>query len=331
MIEGPFIWGMFMQLGRRMWRSPADLFNGEYHSDKDGYVHKQDLAHLKDWKHLQYDEASWRQCTDMMPDCGCNMAVIDIGEALRFPSHPELAAEDAWSPEKMADEVARLRKIGVEAIPKLNFSACHDAWLHPYDHMVSTPEYYRVCADVIRDTAEIFGKPRFFHIGMDEECTHVQRHQVYGVVRQGELFWHDLGFLIDSVKATGCRAWMWTSFLDHAATVEEYMRRVPKDVVQSSAYYGNEFDLAKLGEYDVNCLTAPLKLAEAGYDVIQAGGDCRKDDNFEGLARFYRDKAHLLRGLWTCSWRPFIPMVNDYNVRSLEQMKRAKVIWEKRA
>ena len=108
MIEGPFIWGMFMQLGRRMWRSPADLFNGEYHSDKDGYVHKQDLAHLKDWKHLQYDEASWRQCTDMMPDCGCNMAVIDIGEALRFPSHPELAAEDAWSPERMADEVARL-------------------------------------------------------------------------------------------------------------------------------------------------------------------------------------------------------------------------------
>lgn len=33
---------------------------------------------------------------------------------------------------------------------KLNFSAAHDQWLHDYSRMVSTPVYYKVCAEVIR-------------------------------------------------------------------------------------------------------------------------------------------------------------------------------------
>jgi len=33
----------------------------------------------------------------------------------------------------MKDEIARLKGLGLEPIPKLNFSACHDAWLKDYN------------------------------------------------------------------------------------------------------------------------------------------------------------------------------------------------------
>ena len=62
-----------------------------------------------------------------------------------------------------------LRALGIEPLPKLNFSTCHDAWLGPYSRMVSTPAYYDVCRDLIDEVAELFGGPRFFHLGMDEE------------------------------------------------------------------------------------------------------------------------------------------------------------------
>jgi hypothetical protein len=44
-----------------------------------------------------------------------------------YPSHPELAVKGSWSPEKMKSELARLRALGLEPIPKRNFSASHDA------------------------------------------------------------------------------------------------------------------------------------------------------------------------------------------------------------
>ena len=86
----------------------------------------------------------------------------------------------------MKEEIARLKGLGLEPIPKLNFSACHDAWLKDYSRMIATPEYYKVCADVIHDTCEIFGNPRLFHLGWDEERMGAQRKSRYAVSRQGE-------------------------------------------------------------------------------------------------------------------------------------------------
>ena len=82
-----------------------------------------------------------------------------MGEALAYPSHPELAVKGSWSPEKMRAEVARLKAIGIEAIPKLNFAATHDGWLKDYHRMLSTPEYYRVVSDTIRDAIEAVKLP----------------------------------------------------------------------------------------------------------------------------------------------------------------------------
>ena len=109
--------------------------------------------------HVRCDEEVWREVTEHMADVGANMLVIDLGEALFYPSHPELAVKGTWSPEKMRAELKRLRGLGIEPIPKLNFSTSHDAWLKDYARMISTDEYYKVVSDVIRDTADIFDRP----------------------------------------------------------------------------------------------------------------------------------------------------------------------------
>ena len=188
---------------------------------------------------LQFDEAVYRSVTERMAAIGMNMVVLDIGEALVYPSHPELAIKGSWSPEKLAAEVERLRKMGLEPIPKLNFSACHDYWLGEYMRMLSTPTYYRVCADVIRDVAACFGKFRFFHIGFDEEAIGEQPKRLYAAARQGELWWHDLEWLFDRVGETGARPWMWADSFWHKP--EEFAKRVPKSVLLSNWYYGRTF------------------------------------------------------------------------------------------
>ncbi len=244
--EGRFIHGLLLHLGYRMW------------SD-----HPEDNPDC-----LRFDEPVYRLVTDRMAAIGMNMVVIDIGEALAYPSHPELAVKGAWSPERLRREVERLRGMGIEPIPKLNFSACHDHWLGEYSRMLSTPEYYRVCADVIRDVADVFGAFRFFHIGYDEEAIREQPRQLYAAARQGELWWHDLEWLFDRVGETGARPWMWAdSFWHHP---EEFARRVPRSVLLSNWYYGRTF--AEEGPfergYEKVRLLAYGRLDGLGYEQV---------------------------------------------------------------
>ena len=217
---------------------------------------------------LQLDETVYREMTEKMPGAGVNMAVLDIGEALVYPTHPELAIKGSWSPEKLHDEVERLRQLGVEPIPKLNFSACHDLWLGDYARMLSTPEYYRVCADVIKDVSEIFGKCRFFHIGFDEEAIGEQSHLLYAVARQGELWWHDLQWFLDRVGETGARPWMWADSFWHQP--EKFSERVPRSVLQSNWYYGRTFDEKGPFErgYEKVRLAAYTALDRLGYEQV---------------------------------------------------------------
>ena len=102
-----------------------------------------------------------------------------------------------------------MRELGLEPIPKLNFSAGHDPWLGQYSRMVSSDIYYGVCRDLIAEVAELFDTPRFFHLGMDEETAEIQRHNNLVVVRQHELWWHDMYFLFDEVERACARPWVW--------------------------------------------------------------------------------------------------------------------------
>ena len=165
---------VLLHLGMNMW---GDYDTSPEEDGKSGYHN-----------HVRTRDDLWRSCVDRAAASGCNAVFMDLGEACAYPSHPELAVKGTWSVEKMRAELARMRAFGLEPLPKLNFSACHDGWLKEYGRMVSTKKYYGVVADVIRDVCEIFDGPRLFHIGFDEEMAIAQRDCSLVVIRQGDLW-----------------------------------------------------------------------------------------------------------------------------------------------
>ena len=267
------IYGLLIHLGRNMW-------GGDAVAD-----------------HVRYDETVWNEITEHMADVKANMLVIDLGEALAYPSHPELAVKGSWSVAKMKAEIARLKGLGIEAIPKLNFSSSHDYWLKEYRRMHSTREYYKVVADLIRDVSEIFGRPRFIHLGWDEEKFKTQRKGYdYISVRQGELWWRDMLFTAEEAKKNGMRPWIWSD--KEWMAKDEFLAKCPRDIVQRHWYYSPFFgekwqvrDQPLLDKHfredyvEPYTLCAFKELADAGFDQICCGSNIYHHNNFHDLVR----------------------------------------------
>ena len=218
---------------------------------------------------LRCRDEYWKEVTDYAASRGLNMLVVDLGEGLFYPSHPELAIEGTWSVEKMQSEIRRLNALGFEVVPKLNFSNTHNGWMKGYRHMVSSPEYYKMCSDVIADAYEIFGHPRFFHIAYDEENQRIQRHSYYRCERREEFWWNDFLYIISCVEShDGCRPWVWS---DYGWYHEDYAERCPKSVVQQNWFYDEElggFDIEKNETSDKNILKLFFSLKEKGFDQV---------------------------------------------------------------
>ena len=73
--------------------------------------------------YLRFDEKLWNDLLAAMQKCGMNMVVIDVGDGIEFTSHPEISVKNAWSQDKLKSELKKLRQMGLEPIPKLNFSS----------------------------------------------------------------------------------------------------------------------------------------------------------------------------------------------------------------
>jgi len=216
--------GVLLHLGQNMWGEC--LLPGEKRDPKMQYIYDR----------LQTDETTWRNLTALMQKRRYNFAVIDIGEGVVLPSHPELAVKGSWSADKMKDEIARLKAMGITAVPKFNFSTCHDGWLKEYGRMIATPKYYEVVRDVINDACDIFGNPEYFHIGLDEEGAMMQKKYPLVIYRQGELWWHDFHFYVDCLQKRNARpiaftSWCGTEYLD------TFDQRVPRDVVNNIGWH----------------------------------------------------------------------------------------------
>ena len=288
---------------------------------------------------LRSKEPLWRKAIDHAVAKGLNMLVIDIGEALVYPSHPELAIKGSWTPEKMRDEVRRLNALGLEVIPKLNFSTTHNGWLKQYRRMLSTPEYYKVCEDLIADVAEIFGHPRFLHIGCDEETA---RHQdasgrcLYVAVRKGDFWMHDFLHIVKTVEKNGMRAWAWSDYgWDHP----EFYSRCPKSVLMSNWYYDEDyggFDLATNKTGSRRIVKGFYDLDKAGFEQVPCGtnwvGWKRKqlnvgaDDVIGKLVKMCRGaiSAKNLKGFLMAPWASCDTQEHlDFNIRGIDLFAEA--------
>ena len=296
-----FIWAALFHMGSNMW---------------DDY---------KALDHVQFDEKVWRTLTGRMVEVGMNMVVIDLGEAIKYPSHPEIAVKGSWEIDRFRKELARLRAMGLEPIPKMNFSASHDVWLGEYHRMIATEPYYRVCSDLIRDVAEIFDHPRFLHLGFDEEFTELQGQYLYSVARQGDLWWHDLLWFVKETEKAGMRPWIWSDYAWHYHDL--FYERMPRSVLQSNFYYAESFDMevlkarTKTGR-SVMMVQTYEELDKAGFDQIPCGSNWTCDVNFAGTVKHCRKvcSPERLKGFLMTPWFSTMPEDEKKNLEAINQV-----------
>jgi len=273
--------------------------------------------------YMRFEKDLWDELKGRMRDAGMNMVVIDLGDAVKYKSHPEIALSDAWEIDYLKEELASLREIGLEPIPKLNFSSAHDLWLGQYSRCLSTPAYYQVCTDLITEVCDIFDRPRFFHLGMDEETYGHQQAYEYVVVRQYDLWWHDFLKLVESVEASGSRSWIWSDYIWHHP--ELFAERMPKSVLQSNWYYSEEFTK------DVSYVKAYHDLNTQGFDQIPTGSNWSTPVNFERTVEYCSKiiAPDKLKGFLQTPWRGTLMEYRDLHIAAIEQVERARKALEK--
>ena len=263
---------------------------------------------------VKFDDNVWTKIVDEMVAKKMNMAVIDLGEFPVYPSHPELAIPGSRSPDWIRAEVRRMKSLGLEPIPKMNFSAAHDAWLQEYGCMLTTKRYHQVCRELIKDAAEMFDHPRFLHIGYDEEKAHFQHG--FQCVRTDEVWWHDFLFFVKTVEDAGMRPWMWSDYgWDH----EDFAEKCPKSVLQSNWYYDSHmkgYDIANMSrsQRSWKILNLFLTLDKAGFDQVPCGSNWKSkqrqaaggavNESVVGLVKFCREhlSPERLKGFMMAPW-----------------------------
>lgn len=275
---------------------------------------------------LELDQKMWDDAISTMSEEGCNLVVIDLGDAVRYESHPEIAVKKAWSVERLYKELERMRGLGLEPIPKLNFSAGHDTWMGDYSRMVSTDEYYQFCTEIINEVSSIFGHPRFFHLGMDEESSSHQQHNKVVVQRLNDAWWKDFLFLNDTVEKNGSRSWIWPDYMlwnnhDIKNKPDQFFQKMPKSVVQGNWYYKEVFN-----EEDT-AVKAYRELNANGYDQIPTGSYHNYNTGSIGATVAFGKKnisdSHLLGFLQTF-WRPTIEENRDRIIGGIKLLGEAK-------
>lgn len=302
-----FAWGYLVHIGYNMWER----------------IKAPDLpkrAHRRVAKsYLRCNQKLWDKIVRDLADAGANLLVIDLGEAVQYQSHPELAVRNAWSHDRLRKQLQRLRKLGIEPIPKLNFSTAHDAWLGPYGRMIATDTYYGVCKDLIDEVIHLFDQPRLFHLGMDEETAQHQRFDDMAVIRQYDLWWHDLHFLADQVQRHNVRPWVWSDYMWHHP--DRFFRHMPKSILQSNWYYDKTF------RKTIGPVKAYLDLEAHGYDQIPTGSNHSHRQNFSDTVRYCQPRIDptRLHGFLQTVWRPTLPEFARAHTQAINALRDARL------
>ena len=193
-MENKLKWIELIHLGSNLWHEEGNTQHREHRSTP--CASPESL----------FNRECWNKHTEDLRNAGVDTLIIDVAEALKYESHPEINVKNSWDHATLKAEINRLRRMGFELIPKLNFSACHDVWLGYYSRMLSTPIYYKVCKDLIDEVASLF-ESKHFHIGMaDIEVWHhtaIDRHHPDAVFLFHQYIGKDEFHIFHTFKGTG--------------------------------------------------------------------------------------------------------------------------------
>ena len=323
------MWSILVHLTRNMWRPPK-----------------------KAWEE-GFDEETWEKIVTACGEYKINAIVLDIGDGMEYKSHPEISLPGCWSQERMKKEIARCREMGITIIPKLNFSTNHDTWMGEYHQMISTNTYYQVCKDLILEVAEVFEKPEYIHLGMDEESLEFTYKDALVIIRQGETIMKDMKFLCNCVAETGAKPWIWHSCLfEYPELFKKYF--TPDEVVispyhynafkeehftpidsfpETAAYYSEgkfaDMNITYVEEdpFFARFHEQALPNARYGYKYVPCASVYNKCVyNHDDLVEHFRDNApeNCVIGYMTAPWFFPVPDQLDKYIDSVKQLDAAR-------
>ena len=247
----------------------------------------------------------WDQIVKFLGEQKFNVLLIDLGDAVKYETHPEIAAPDAWDKDFLKKKLDEIRAQGITPIPKLNFSCGHHTWLKEYNRMVSSPTYYRVCADLIGEVCELFGYPEYFHIGFDEEVERKQQFVEKVVVRGPKLWWNDLFFMAKECEKHGARPWMWSDYFWEPGNEDRFLKNMSKSILQSNWYYDSfqAWPEDHFKGYGFRIKTYEI-FNEMGYDQVPTASTWQKVDNIRETCAFCKERLdpEHLKGIMVAPW-----------------------------
>lgn len=324
-MKQPMMFSILLHLSNNMWGDPGSRLR------------------FSPWNpQLSLDYGVWRRVIDALPANGFTSVLIDVGDAVQYESHPEIALPGAWSKERFKEELDYIRKLGLTPYPKLNFSGGHDAWLKDYSRMLGTDRYRKVCADLIREVWELFGKPQYFHLGMDEENPTCQRALQFSCTRRNNVLWRDIFHLFHVCESLGSTPWIWSDY--YWTHPEEFLHNMPKSVLQCPWNYSLMADLPSLdyphltieknvdpavlevGYNESICDKAILELDKAGYQYTLCCSNYTTRGSSDRSMEVGKTLCNpeLLVGYFTAPW-VYTAAAGEYRLMdALHRFKKAK-------
>ena len=111
------------------------------------------------------------------------------------------------------------------------------------------------------------------------------------------------------------RPWIWSDY--YWSHPEEFLKRMPKSVLQSNWYYGATFEPAKQV-----AVRTYLDLDKAGFEQIPTGSNWSNDVNFKGTVAFCRKNLspQRLKGFLMAPWFFTLKAWQEKNLQAIEQV-----------
>jgi len=315
------IWSYFIQLGSNMWR---DTWS---HTEFRGPRIAQATGRYFPTMHT--DRTVWRETIDFLPSCGFNAVIIDVGEGIQYDTHPELSVPGAWSKEELKAELTRIRSLGMEPIPKLNFSSNHDTWLGDYAHMKGTQKYYEVVRELIDEVCEVFAPVKYFHVGMDEEDLPTHRKSMT-IIRCNDLWYHDLYFYMKCVEKHGARTWVWGDY--YRGHKDTFLQKMPKECLITEACYERVLPRRENGMFPYPGFNSMVEIAQLGYDQIPCASTWACHQNLAQTVKFCFDEGIVnerLLGFLSVPWQMTDEISRYVLLDDAYRTKYAKELFEK--
>ncbi len=250
-------WIYFLHLSKHMWDDGTCSKKLYWYPELDEHLYQ---------PANNIDLGVWDRVVERAGKKGYNTLLIDLGDAVKYKSHPEIAATDALSTDELKELLNKARKAGLTPIPKLNFSTAHHLWLKEYRRMVSSDVYRKVCVDLINEVCELFDYPELFHLGMDEEHSFdCLQYCDIAVMRSEKCMFEDFNLFFDACRKNGARPWVWADYYWNHPDV--FLKNMPKDVVLSNWFYVRFKDYPQ-SDYHARALDGFKVFDDAGYDQI---------------------------------------------------------------